>query len=190
MRAGCAELPRRRRGAAARRGRGHRLIGYLRRLGIEQTRSRYVRDIECAVDGHADSLVPKYPKRTLHETPLSRQFSFSAIHVVGRSRCQNCRDDVFLCPGYRTPDKQDGNGGTFPKRARPARIRIDGTGKGRRAKSAQGMAVHMLTMGQPWGARAYRDWLRNYAALLSFANSRTASRMRQAAAHLCHSTLR
>jgi len=58
------------------------------------------------------------------------------------------------------------------------------------AKSAQGMAVHMLTMGQPWGARAYRDWLRNYAALLSFANSRTASRMRQAAAHLCHSTLR
>ena len=51
------------------------------------------------------------------------------------------------------------------------------------AKSAQAMAAHVLTLGQPWGVVAYRDWLRNYAALVSFANSRTASQMiaRQAA---------
>jgi uncharacterized protein YfaS (alpha-2-macroglobulin family) len=50
-------------------------------------------------------------------------------------------------------------------------------------KSAQAMAAHMLTMAEPWGALAYRDCLRNYAALVSFANSRTASQMiaRQAA---------
>jgi hypothetical protein len=41
-------------------------------------------------------------------------------------------------------------------------------------KSAQAMAAHMLTMGEFWGA-PYRDCLRNYAALVSFANSRTAS---------------
>lgn len=51
------------------------------------------------------------------------------------------------------------------------------------AKSAQAMAVHMLSMGQPLGALAYRDFLRNYAAFMSFASSRTVGQMiaRQAA---------
>ena len=51
------------------------------------------------------------------------------------------------------------------------------------AKSAQAMAADMMTMGQSWGATAYRDWLRNYAALASLANSRNTSQMiaRQAA---------
>ena len=51
------------------------------------------------------------------------------------------------------------------------------------AKSAQAMAVHMLTMAGPWGAMACRDGLRSYAALVSFANSRTAGQIitRQAA---------
>ena len=51
------------------------------------------------------------------------------------------------------------------------------------AKSAQAMAAHMMTMAQPWATTAYRDWLRNYAALVSFTNSRTPSQMiaRQAA---------
>jgi hypothetical protein len=51
------------------------------------------------------------------------------------------------------------------------------------AKSAQAMAAHMLTMTQPWGALAYRDFLRNSAALMSLASSRTLSQLlaRQAA---------
>src|SRR6185369_6114524 len=51
------------------------------------------------------------------------------------------------------------------------------------AKSAQAMAAHMLTMGEPWRALAYGDYFRNYAALVSFASSRTASQViaRQAA---------
>jgi hypothetical protein len=49
--------------------------------------------------------------------------------------------------------------------------------------SALAMVAHMLTMGEPWGALAYREYLRNYAALVTFANSRTAGQViaRQAA---------
>lgn len=44
-------------------------------------------------------------------------------------------------------------------------------------KSAQVMAAHLLAMGLPWGATASRDWFRSYAALISFANSRTMSQL-------------
>jgi len=40
-------------------------------------------------------------------------------------------------------------------------------------KSMQAMAMHMLTLGEPWAAMAYRDGLRNYAAFVSLASSRT-----------------
>ncbi len=53
-------------------------------------------------------------------------------------------------------------------------------------KSAQAMAAHILAMGEPWGASAYRDGLRNYAALVSFANSRTASQAITRQAALLH----
>jgi hypothetical protein len=51
------------------------------------------------------------------------------------------------------------------------------------AKSAQAMAVEMLTMGASWGAAAGRDWLRSYSALTALAHSQNASQMiaRQAA---------
>ena len=51
------------------------------------------------------------------------------------------------------------------------------------AQSAQAMAAHMMAMGQPWGALAFRHCLRNSAALMSLASSRTPSQLiaRQAA---------
>jgi hypothetical protein len=51
------------------------------------------------------------------------------------------------------------------------------------AQSAQAMAAHMLTMSQPWGALAFRQILRNSAAFMSLASSRTPSQLiaRQAA---------
>ena len=41
------------------------------------------------------------------------------------------------------------------------------------AKSAQAIAAHMLTISQPWNAVAMRHALRNSAALMSLASSRT-----------------
>jgi len=51
------------------------------------------------------------------------------------------------------------------------------------AQSAQAMAAHMMTMSQPWGALAFRHILRNSAAFMSLASSRTPSQLiaRQAA---------
>jgi hypothetical protein len=41
------------------------------------------------------------------------------------------------------------------------------------AKSAQAMAAHMMTMSPPWGALTFRHLLRNSAAFMSLASSRT-----------------
>ena len=51
------------------------------------------------------------------------------------------------------------------------------------AQSAQAMVEHMMTMSQPWGALAFRHLLRNSAAFMSLASSRTPSQLiaRQAA---------
>jgi hypothetical protein len=51
------------------------------------------------------------------------------------------------------------------------------------AQSAQAMAAHMMSMSQPWGALAFRHILRNSAAFMSLAGSRTPSQLiaRQAA---------
>ena len=51
------------------------------------------------------------------------------------------------------------------------------------AQSAQAMAAHLMTMNQPWGALAFRHLLRNSAAFMSLASSRTPSQLiaRQAA---------
>src|SRR5512132_1779785 len=51
------------------------------------------------------------------------------------------------------------------------------------AQSAQAMAAHMMTMSQSWGALAFRHILRNSAAFMSLASSRTPSQLiaRQAA---------
>lgn len=51
------------------------------------------------------------------------------------------------------------------------------------AQFAQAMAAHMMTMGQPWGALAFRHLLRNSAAFMSLASSRTPGQLiaRQAA---------
>ncbi len=51
------------------------------------------------------------------------------------------------------------------------------------AQSAQAMAAHMMTMSQPWGALVFRHLLRNSAAFMSLASSRTPSQLiaRQAA---------
>jgi hypothetical protein len=51
------------------------------------------------------------------------------------------------------------------------------------AQSARAMAAHMMTMSQPWGALAFRHILRNSAAFISLASSRTPSQLiaRQAA---------
>jgi hypothetical protein len=51
------------------------------------------------------------------------------------------------------------------------------------AQSAQAMAAHMMTMSQPRGALAFRHMLRNSAAFMSLASSRTPSQLiaRQAA---------
>jgi hypothetical protein len=61
------------------------------------------------------------------------------------------------------------------------------------AQSAQPMAAHMMTMSQPWGALAFRHILRNSAAFMSLASSRTPSQLvaRQAvfARALGHSTV-
>ena len=50
-------------------------------------------------------------------------------------------------------------------------------------RSAQAMAAQMMTMSQPWGALAFRQLLRNSAAFMSLAGSRTPSQLiaRQAA---------
>jgi hypothetical protein len=50
-------------------------------------------------------------------------------------------------------------------------------------KSMQAMGLHWLTISEPWAAMAYRDGMRNYAALVSLASSRTAGQIiaRQAA---------
>jgi hypothetical protein len=45
------------------------------------------------------------------------------------------------------------------------------------AQSAQAMAAHMMTMSQPWAALAFRHILRNSAALMSLASSRTPSQL-------------
>ncbi len=45
------------------------------------------------------------------------------------------------------------------------------------AQSAQAMAAQMMTIGQPWGALAARHMLRNSAALMSLASSRTPSQL-------------
>ena len=51
------------------------------------------------------------------------------------------------------------------------------------AHSAQAMAAHMVSMSQPWGALAFRHHLRNSAAFMSLASSRTPTQLiaRQAA---------
>ena len=51
------------------------------------------------------------------------------------------------------------------------------------AQSAQAMVAHMMTLGQPWGALAFRHLLQNSAAFMSLASSRTPSQLiaRQAA---------
>jgi len=51
------------------------------------------------------------------------------------------------------------------------------------AQSAQAMAAHMMSMSQPWGGLAFRHLLRNSAAFMSLASSRTPSQLisRQAA---------
>ena len=51
------------------------------------------------------------------------------------------------------------------------------------AQSAQAMAAHMMSMSQPWGALAFRHLLRNSAAFMSVASSRTPTQLiaRQAA---------
>ena len=51
------------------------------------------------------------------------------------------------------------------------------------AQSAQAMAAHMVSMSQPWGALAFRHLLRNSAAFMSLASSRTPTQLiaRQAA---------
>jgi hypothetical protein len=51
------------------------------------------------------------------------------------------------------------------------------------AQSAQAMATQMMAMSQPWGALAVRHMLRNSAALMSLAGSRTPGQLmaRQAA---------
>ncbi len=51
------------------------------------------------------------------------------------------------------------------------------------AQSAQAMVAHMMTMSQPWAALAFRDFLRNSAAFMSLASSRTPTQLiaRQAA---------
>jgi hypothetical protein len=51
------------------------------------------------------------------------------------------------------------------------------------AQSAQAMATHMMAMGQPWSALAFRHYLRSSAALMSLARSRTPGQLiaRQAA---------
>ena len=43
------------------------------------------------------------------------------------------------------------------------------------AQSAQAMAAHMVSMSQPWDALAFRHLLRNSAAFMSLASSRTPS---------------
>ena len=45
------------------------------------------------------------------------------------------------------------------------------------AQSAQAMAAHMMTMSQPWGALVFRHLLRNSAAFMSLASSRTPSQL-------------
>jgi hypothetical protein len=45
------------------------------------------------------------------------------------------------------------------------------------AQSAHAMAAHMMTMSQPWAALAFRHILRNSAALMSVASSRTPSQL-------------
>ena len=45
------------------------------------------------------------------------------------------------------------------------------------AQSARAMAAHMMTMSQPWGALAFRHILRNSAAFISLASSRTPSQL-------------
>ena len=51
------------------------------------------------------------------------------------------------------------------------------------AQSAQAMAAHMMSMSQPWGVLAFHHLLRNSAAFMSLASSRTPSQWiaRQAA---------
>jgi len=51
------------------------------------------------------------------------------------------------------------------------------------AQSARAMALHMMTMKQPWGALAFRHLLQNSTAFMSLASSRTPSQLiaRQAA---------
>ena len=51
------------------------------------------------------------------------------------------------------------------------------------AQSAQAMAMHLMTINQPWGALAFRHLLRSSAAFMSLASSRTPSQLiaRQAA---------
>src|SRR5450759_2435065 len=44
-------------------------------------------------------------------------------------------------------------------------------------QSAQAMAAHMMTMSQPRGALAFRHMLRNSAAFMSLASSRTPSQL-------------
>jgi hypothetical protein len=45
------------------------------------------------------------------------------------------------------------------------------------AQSAQAMAAYLMTMSQPWGALAFRHLLRNSAAFMSLASSRTPSQL-------------
>jgi len=51
------------------------------------------------------------------------------------------------------------------------------------AQSARAMVAHMMTMSQPWSALAFRHILRNSAAFISLASSRTPNQLitRQAA---------
>jgi len=53
-------------------------------------------------------------------------------------------------------------------------------------KSMQAMGMHMLSASEPWAATAYRDSLRNYAALVSLASSRTAGQAIARQAALAH----
>ena len=106
------------------------------------------------------------------------------VHAMERSRREDSGDDGGLGAGHWSPDGSHGAGRTLSKRARPARIRIDGQEKIEAgAQSAQAMATHMMAMGQPWSALAFRHYLRSSAALMSLARSRTPGQLiaRQAA---------
>ena len=49
------------------------------------------------------------------------------------------------------------------------------------AQSAQAITAHLMTMSQPWGALAFRHILRNSAAFMSLASSRTPNTVDRAA---------